>query len=159
MKNVLAFAIGAFALSLATSASALTASEREYKRGYADCAAGRWDENQHGESYKKGCRAAEDKRDTAGSQAPANAAAKPSAPEQKPAPFMDASVPSRDKQACVGAVKKQTHNPKVVVIGAVSSEANNEVTLGVGPQRAPWRCLVKRGKVAEVMSQTNEGGL
>jgi hypothetical protein len=42
---------------------------------------------------------------------------------------------------------------------AVSSEANNTVTVGVGPQKAPWRCLVKGGKVADVMSQTNEGGL
>jgi hypothetical protein len=39
---------------------ASTASEREYQRGYNDCSQGRYDQNQHGESYKKGCRAAED---------------------------------------------------------------------------------------------------
>ncbi|MCO5763625.1 MAG: hypothetical protein NHG36_19350 [Chromatiaceae bacterium] len=39
---------------------ASTASEREYQRGYNDCLHGRYDQNQHGESYKKGCRAAED---------------------------------------------------------------------------------------------------
>ena len=33
---------------IAVGASASTASQREYKRGYADCKAGRWDENQHG---------------------------------------------------------------------------------------------------------------
>jgi hypothetical protein len=39
---------------------ASTASEREYQRGYDDCLHGRYDQDQHGESYKKGCRAAED---------------------------------------------------------------------------------------------------
>lgn len=68
-------------------------------------------------------------------------------------------VPKRDKQACLKAVKKKTHNPKVTVIDAVSSEANNTVNIGVGAEKAPWRCLVKGGKVADVMSQTNEGGL
>jgi hypothetical protein len=44
----------------APAAMASTASEREYQRGYNDCLHGRYDQNQHGESYKKGCRAAED---------------------------------------------------------------------------------------------------
>jgi hypothetical protein len=39
---------------------ASSASEREYQRGYNDCLHGRYDQDQHGESYKKGCRAAED---------------------------------------------------------------------------------------------------
>lgn len=153
MNNKLYYCVAAaLAFTLATGALASTASQREYKRGFADCSAGRWDQEQHGESYKKGCDAAEAKRNAGGAEAPAAA-------EKKPAPFMDASVPAKDKQACVRAVKKQTHNPKVVVIGAESSEANNTVTLGVGPQKAPWRCLVKRGKVADVMSQTDEGAL
>jgi hypothetical protein len=42
------------------AAVASTASEREYQRGYNDCSQGRYDQDQHGESYKKGCRAAED---------------------------------------------------------------------------------------------------
>jgi hypothetical protein len=57
------------------------------------------------------------------------------------------------------AVKRQTNNSKVVVISAETSEANNSVTIGVGPIRAPWRCLVKRGIVADVMSLTDEGKL
>ena len=44
----------------APAAIASTVSEREYQRGYNDCSQGRYDQNQHGESYKKGCRAAED---------------------------------------------------------------------------------------------------
>jgi hypothetical protein len=51
----------AILLTLAVPAAvASTASEREYQRGYNDCSQGRYDQNQHGESYKKGCRAAED---------------------------------------------------------------------------------------------------
>ena len=53
----------ALAILITTSAPAgfaSTASEREYQRGYNDCSQGRYDQNQHGESYKKGCRAAED---------------------------------------------------------------------------------------------------
>ncbi len=152
MKFKIVSIVSVLALTAATGAWASTASQREFKRGYADCAAGRWDQDQHGESYKKGCRAAEDKQKAGGTEAPAAA-------EQKPAPIMDASVPGKDKQACVRAVKGKTHNPKVVVIEAISSEANNTVTLGVGPDRAPWQCLVKRGKVSNVMSQSNEGAL
>ena len=54
------------------------------------------------------------------------------------------------------AVKRQTNTPKVVVISAETSEANNRVTIGVGPNRAPWRCLAKRDVVADVMSLTDE---
>ena len=47
-------------IAAAPAAFASTASEREYQRGYNDCSQGRYDQEQHGESYKKGCRAAED---------------------------------------------------------------------------------------------------
>jgi hypothetical protein len=70
-----------------------------------------------------------------------------------------ANVPSADKRACLRAVRAKTRNSQVTVISTDSSEANNTVTVGVGSQRAPWRCLVKRGKVADVMSQTDEGAL
>ena len=53
-------AIAALIAAAAPMAMASTASEREYQRGYNDCSQGRYDQNQHGESYKKGCRAAED---------------------------------------------------------------------------------------------------
>jgi hypothetical protein len=66
-------------------------------------------------------------------------------------------VLSKDKQACLHSVRKQTRNPKIVVVSVELSEANNSVTLAVGPQRAPWRCLVKNGTVAEVTSLTDEG--
>jgi hypothetical protein len=147
MKNNIVAVISVFALTMiAAGASASTASQREYKRGYADCKAGRWDENQHGESYKSGCRAAEDQR--AGTGAGAGAATKPA----------DGGLRG-DKTACLLAVKRKTNNPKVVVLSVETSEANNSVTIVVGPNRAPWRCLVKRGIVADVMSLTDEGKL
>jgi hypothetical protein len=84
------------------------------------------------------------------------------APEQAapagPARLMEA-LPAKDRQACLRAVKKTTHNAKMVILETKASEANTTVIVGVGPDKAPWRCLVKRGVVAEVMSQTNEGGL
>lgn len=33
------------------------------------------------------------------------------------------------------------------------------VTVGAGPDKARWQCLVKNGKVAEVISLTDEGAL
>ncbi len=63
----------AVAILITAAAPALlasTAAEREYQRGFNDCSHGRYDQNQHGESYKKGCRAAED-----GQKAKANAPA------------------------------------------------------------------------------------
>jgi hypothetical protein len=53
-------AVAILIAAAAPASLASTASEREYQRGYDDCSHGRYDQNQHGESYKKGCRAAED---------------------------------------------------------------------------------------------------
>jgi hypothetical protein len=53
-------AVAVFITAAAPAGFASSASEREYQRGYNDCLHGRYDQNQHGESYKKGCRAAED---------------------------------------------------------------------------------------------------
>jgi hypothetical protein len=53
-------AVAILVAAAAPAGFASTASEREYQRGYNDCLHGRYDQNQHGESYKKGCRAAED---------------------------------------------------------------------------------------------------
>jgi len=67
--------------------------------------------------------------------------------------------PSKDEQACLQAVSTTTNNGDVTLLGTETSEANTVVTVGVGPQRAPWRCLVSSGVVAEVMSMTDEGRL
>jgi hypothetical protein len=63
-----------------------------------------------------------------------------------------------DENACLSAVASQTGNT-VVVLSSEFSEANTLVMVGVGPQQAPWCCLVSKGRVAEVMSMTDEGAL
>lgn len=66
-------------------------------------------------------------------------------------------TPSEDEQACLAATSRETNNGDVTVLSTETSEANNTVYVGVGPQRAKWKCLVKNGKVAEVESMTDEG--
>jgi hypothetical protein len=69
-------------------------------------------------------------------------------------------APSLQEQACLAAVSNTTNNGEVTVLENIYSEANSDVTIGVGPDRAPWRCLVSNdGVVAQVMSLTNEGTL
>lgn len=70
-----------------------------------------------------------------------------------------AGMPSADEQACLQAVSKTTNNGDVVLLSSEFSEAATEVIIGVGPDRAKWRCLVKDGVVSEVMSLTDEGQL
>ena len=111
MKQCLAaITAGVIVLTIATGASASTASQREYKRGYADCAAGRWDENQHGESYKRGCRAAEDKRDAGG--AGATTAATRTTPARigySARQIGHPSVPSRISRASARSIDATSH--------------------------------------------------
>jgi len=62
--------------------------------------------------------------------------------------------------ACLAAVSGETGNGDVAVSSTEFSEANSLVMVGVGPDRAPWRCLVSNdGQVQEVMSQSDEGAL
>ncbi|WP_246780602.1 hypothetical protein [Rhizobium sp. AQ_MP] len=75
-------------------------------------------------------------------------------------PLMDESVPPAARSACLAAVSNTTNNGDVEITEMIFSEANSQVTVGVGPTRAPWRCLVSNsGVVANVMSLTNEGSL
>lgn len=220
MKHAFVFLL---AMTMASAAYASTASQREYKRGYADCAAGRWDEYQHGASYKRGCRAAENKRgDASDPSAPAetgvgammescraraasaySAAAdgvdvkyegqrvdgthavngtvsesgatfqcsfnrngskivrfvRNKAPTSSSRGAASSGVSSKNVRVCLRAVASQTGNRQVALLSSESSEANDAVIVGVGPHRAPWRCLVKDGVVAGVMSLTDEGKL
>ena len=68
-------------------------------------------------------------------------------------------MPSKDEQACLQAVSHETNNGDVVTLSVETSEANTIVMVGVGPNRAPWKCLASGGVVAEVMSMTDEGAL
>jgi hypothetical protein len=80
-----------------------------------------------------------------------------------PAPasaLMDQSVPQVSRDACLREVSRTTNNSNVTIIEMIYSEANSQVTVGVGPDRAKWRCLVSNsGVVAQVMSLTDEGAL
>lgn len=68
-------------------------------------------------------------------------------------------VPISDVDACEAAVARDTGNSQVRTLRTEYSEANNAVIVGVGPNAAPWQCLVKDGKVGGIMSLTNEGTL
>lgn len=64
-------------------------------------------------------------------------------------------VSPKDQQACLAAVSNKTNNGDVDILEAYGSEANNEVVVGVGSHKAKWQCLVKNGRVANVMSMSN----
>jgi uncharacterized lipoprotein len=93
--------------------------------------------------------------------AQAEAPAAPAAPADDGAGAMDGApqaAADKDEQACLKAVAAKTSND-VVTLSVEPSEANTIVMVGVGPNKAPWKCLSKNGVVAEVMSMTDEGGL
>ncbi|MCU0832329.1 MAG: hypothetical protein MUC58_12610 [Rhizobiaceae bacterium] len=74
--------------------------------------------------------------------------------------LMDESVPQISRDACLREVGRTTNNPDLTILEMVYSEANSQVTIGVGPNRARWQCTVSNsGIVAGVMSLTNEGTL
>jgi hypothetical protein len=70
------------------------------------------------------------------------------------------STPSVEEQACLRDVTRQTNNGDVVLLSSSFSQAGTEVIVGVGAQRARWRCIgYSNGTTAEIMSLTNEGSL
>jgi hypothetical protein len=70
------------------------------------------------------------------------------------------SVPTAAEQACLRDVTVTTNNPDVVLLGSSFSEAGTEVIVGVGEQRARWRCIAySDGTTAGIMSLTDEGFL
>lgn len=90
------------------------------------------------------------------------ASAAPAAPAAPAASGQTISraTPTKDEQACLQAITAKTQNADVVLLtGTETSEANNAVYVGVGPQHAKWRCLVKNGQVSEMTSMTDEGRL
>ena len=70
------------------------------------------------------------------------------------------STPTAAEQACLRDVTRTTNNPDVVLLGSSYSEAGTEVIVGVGEQRARWRCIAyKDGTTGGIMSLTDEGRL
>jgi len=95
---------------------------------------------------------------TAAPQAePAGEAQAPAEPEPQ-ADATEKPSGSKTESACLKAVADQTGESDLAVLSSEFSEANSLVVVGVGPQRAPWRCLVSNdGVVAEVTSMADEG--
>lgn len=70
------------------------------------------------------------------------------------------SSPGVAEQACLRDVTQTTNNPDVVLLSSSYSEAGTEVIVGVGEQRARWRCIgYKDGTTAGIESLTDEGRL
>ena len=76
--------------------------------------------------------------------------------DSAPAP----GTPTLAEQGCLRDVTRETNNPDVVMLSSSYSEAGTEVIVGVGPQRARWRCIGYRdGTTVGIMSLTDEGAL
>jgi len=72
---------------------------------------------------------------------------------------IDGSVSTAAVDACRGALDAQTDGA-VQVVGSEFSEAASAVYMLVGPQRAPWRCLVANdGRNPSLEFQGSEGAL
>ena len=68
------------------------------------------------------------------------------------------TMPSKAEQACLRDVTRTTNNPDVVLLDSSFSQAGTEVIVGVGPQRARWRCIgYSDGSTGGIMSLTDEG--
>ncbi|WP_433990138.1 hypothetical protein [Sulfitobacter sp. TBRI5] len=70
------------------------------------------------------------------------------------------ATPSLAEQGCLRDVTQVTNNPEVALLSSSFSQAGTEVIVGVGPDRAPWRCIgYSDGTTADISSLTNEGTL
>ncbi len=71
-----------------------------------------------------------------------------------------AQAPSAPAQACLRDVTATTNNGDVELISESFSQAGTEVIVGVGPDRAQWRCIgYADGTTAGIESLTDEGFL
>lgn len=130
-------ALVAVVSALAMPVAASTASE--YERGCADFKGGSYDRSSHSDAYEEGWQAC---------KAEAERGSAPS------------GTPSDQEQACLAAVSRESNNGDVTVLSSEFSQANTVVMIGVGEQRAPWRCLVSNaGHVEEVSFAGSEGNL
>lgn len=70
------------------------------------------------------------------------------------------AAPSLAEQGCLRDVSRTTNNGDVAIMSSSFSQAGTEVIVGVGPDRARWRCIgYEDGATAGIMSLTNEGSL
>jgi hypothetical protein len=77
---------------------------------------------------------------------------------QVPNVGMSPDVTQAAIDACKAALSKENQGVAIEVTGTEFSQANSAVYMALGPQRAPWRCLVGNdGRGAEVMFMGSEG--
>jgi hypothetical protein len=77
---------------------------------------------------------------------------------QAPSIGMSPDVTQKAIDACKAALAKEAAGTAIEVTGSEFSQANSAVYMALGPQRAPWRCLVGNdGRGAEVMFMGSEG--
>jgi len=70
------------------------------------------------------------------------------------------AMPTLAEQGCLRDVTRTTNNADVVLLESTFSEAGTEVIVGVGEQRARWRCIgYSDGSTAGIESLTDEGKL
>lgn len=70
----------------------------------------------------------------------------------------DPEVAAQD--ACREAVRRETGNSNVSILGSEFSEAATRVVIGVGAQQAPWQCFAYRdGSTDRIMFLGDEGAL
>lgn len=70
------------------------------------------------------------------------------------------SAPNAAEQACLQAIRAETSNPDVRLIGSSFSEAGTLVRAAVGPQNGVWQCIAySDGSTAGVQFTGNEGTL
>jgi hypothetical protein len=71
-----------------------------------------------------------------------------------------ATTPSLAEQGCLRDVSATTNNGDVAILESTFSEAGTEVIVGVGPDRARWRCIgYPDGATAGIQSLVDEGSL
>lgn len=67
-------------------------------------------------------------------------------------------TPSPAAQACLRDVTATTNNADIVLLSESFSQAGTEVIVGVGPDRARWRCIgYADGTTGGIESLTDEG--
>lgn len=70
------------------------------------------------------------------------------------------AAPTPEEQTCLAAVSQETNNGDVAVLSSEFSQAGTFVTIGVGPDRAPWKCIAySDGTTGDVMFMGSEGAL
>jgi len=73
------------------------------------------------------------------------------------APAATAGTPTAAEQACLAAVSRAANNGDVILLGSEFSQAGTFVRVGVGEQRAPWKCIAYSDGTTDGVEFMGEG--